>query len=141
MVCWWNCSRRKLRIHAFLLSFKLCLMLAIWRIGNIMPPTYSGVPQGSIVSPILANVLLHELDVFMNHMKQRFDQGKKRKANPIYRRYCGKIERLRRKGDSLKGKEERKHELLTFALVSSVRVQTQNRSSKRSDSSSSKTSS
>ena len=27
--------------------------------------TYSGVPQGSICAPILANVYLHELDLFM----------------------------------------------------------------------------
>lgn len=73
--------------------------------------TYSGVPQGSIVSPILANVLLHELDIFMKTVKEQFYQGKKRKANPIYRRYCAQIERLRRKGDSLKGREERKQEL------------------------------
>ena len=73
--------------------------------------TYSGVPQGSIASPILANVLLHELDAFMNTMKARFDQGKKRKNNQMYRRLCAKIERLRRKGDSLKGEEEGKQEL------------------------------
>ena len=73
--------------------------------------TYSGVPQGSIVSPILANVLLHELDAFMVSMKHRFDQGRKRKDNPMYRRYSVTIARLRRKGDSLKGKEEGKQEL------------------------------
>ena len=73
--------------------------------------TYSGVPQGSICAPILANVLLHELDTFMSTMKRRFDQGKKRKENPLYRRYCYHIRRLRREGDSLKGKEEAKHEL------------------------------
>jgi RNA-directed DNA polymerase len=48
--------------------------------------TYSGVPQGSIVSPTLANVLLHELDGFMSKMKAKFDQGKKRKNNRAYRR-------------------------------------------------------
>jgi RNA-directed DNA polymerase len=73
--------------------------------------TYSGVPQGSICAPILANVLLHELDTFMSMVKQRFDQGKKRKENPLYRRYSYHIRCLRRKGDSLKGKEEGKHEL------------------------------
>lgn len=73
--------------------------------------TYSGVPQGSIASPILANVLLHELDGFMNMMKARFDHGKKRKNNRMYRCLCAKIERLRRRGDSLKGKEEGKQEL------------------------------
>src|SRR5229473_5502537 len=49
--------------------------------------TYSGVPQGSICAPILANVYLHELDCFMKTVKRRFDQGKKRKENPLYRRY------------------------------------------------------
>lgn len=67
--------------------------------------TYSGVPQGSIVSPILANVYLHELDNFMRSMKSQFDIGKKRKKSASYARCCGTIERLRRKGDSLKGKE------------------------------------
>src|SRR6266436_9660585 len=73
--------------------------------------TYSGVPQGSICAPILANVLLHELDTFMGTMKRRFDQGKKRKENPMYRRYSYQIRRLRKEGDSLKGKEEGQHEL------------------------------
>jgi group II intron reverse transcriptase/maturase len=73
--------------------------------------TYSGVPQGSIVSPVLANIYLHELDCFMKTLKKDFDQGKKRKRNPPYYRYCGKIERLRRKWDMLKGKEENKQKL------------------------------
>lgn len=68
--------------------------------------TYSGVPQGSIVSPILANVLLHELDRFMQDLKARFDAGERRRINPVYGRYKGKIGRLRKKWDSLKGKEE-----------------------------------
>jgi group II intron reverse transcriptase/maturase len=73
--------------------------------------TYSGVPQGSIVSPILANVYLHELDLFMKQVKKNFDQGKRRKKNPPYHRYSGKIERLRKKGDFLKGKEGKEQEL------------------------------
>src|SRR5207247_11301055 len=47
----------------------------------------------------------------MSNEEQRFDQGKKRKENPLYRRYSCHIRCLRRKGDSLKGKEEGKHEL------------------------------
>ncbi|HYU76247.1 MAG TPA: reverse transcriptase domain-containing protein [Ktedonobacteraceae bacterium] len=73
--------------------------------------TYSGVPQGSIVSPVLANVYLHELDCFMKTLKENFDQGKKRSKNSAYNRYCGKIERLRKKGDTLKGKEGKEQEL------------------------------
>ena len=41
--------------------------------------TYSGTPQGGIVSPILANIYLHELDEFMEQKKQEFDRGKVRR--------------------------------------------------------------
>src|SRR5262244_2302044 len=40
--------------------------------------TYSGTPQGGIVSPILANIYLHEFDEFMEQKKQEFDRGKVR---------------------------------------------------------------
>jgi len=67
--------------------------------------TYSGVPQGSIVAPILANVYLHELDVFMKGLKEQFDQGKRRAKYPAYHRYTERIRLLRKKVDLLKGKE------------------------------------
>lgn len=40
--------------------------------------TYSGSPQGSGMSPVLANVYLHELDLAMDKMKLRFDIGDSR---------------------------------------------------------------
>lgn len=47
--------------------------------------TYSGTPQGGVVSPILANIYLHELDEFLTTMKARFDRGDRRAENPRYR--------------------------------------------------------
>src|SRR5260370_17422940 len=47
----------------------------------------------------------------MSTMNRRADQGKKRKENPLYRRYSYQIRRLRGEWDSLKRKEEGKHEL------------------------------
>jgi RNA-directed DNA polymerase len=41
--------------------------------------TFSGTPQGGIVSPILANIYLHELDEFMEKKRQEFNEGKMRK--------------------------------------------------------------
>src|SRR5713226_3338912 len=73
--------------------------------------TYSGVPQGSIVSPILANIYLHELDLFMKTRKEQFDQGRWRKPNKPYNRYTQRISRLRKKGDVLKEKEVEKEKL------------------------------
>jgi RNA-directed DNA polymerase len=76
--------------------------------------TYSGVPQGSICAPILANVYLHELDLFMKTMKEAFDKGTRRKGNRAYIRHSNKIHRLRKKGDRLKGKENSKEMLQTI---------------------------
>ena len=46
--------------------------------------TYSGTPQGGIVSPLLANVVLHELDQFMQAKQQAFNKGEKRRKNRDY---------------------------------------------------------
>jgi group II intron reverse transcriptase/maturase len=46
--------------------------------------TFSGTPQGGVVSPILANIYLHELDEFLAQMKARFDRGKYRQVHMPY---------------------------------------------------------
>ena len=73
--------------------------------------TYSGVPQGSICAPILANVYLHELDCFMKTVQEQFHQGKERRPNKGYEHYSRKIRRLRKKYDTLKGKGAEKEQL------------------------------
>jgi len=73
--------------------------------------TYSGVPQGSIVSPVLANISLHEFDLFMSHMKEQFDQGKRRRTNHASQRYTDAIRSLRKKAETLKGKQAGKDKL------------------------------
>ncbi|MCI0390667.1 MAG: reverse transcriptase domain-containing protein [Acidobacteria bacterium] len=68
--------------------------------------TYSGVPQGAICSPILANVYLHELDQFMEEMKSKFDRGKRRAKNREYANYSHRIACLRKMIDQLKVDEQ-----------------------------------
>lgn len=56
-----------------------------------------GTPQGSIVSPILANVYLHELDLFVESLRARHEKGDKRKPNPEYRAIQRRRLRLEKK--------------------------------------------
>lgn len=57
--------------------------------------TFSGAPQGGVISPILANIYLHELDEFMEDMKVRFDKGTSRKRSAHYLE-CSRQIRIRR---------------------------------------------
>ncbi len=70
--------------------------------------TYSGTPQGGVVSPILANIYLHELDQFLRGLKARFDKGTRRAENPRYRNLTISIYARRRRIDRLKaqGRED-----------------------------------
>lgn len=49
--------------------------------------TYSGTPQGGVLSPLLANIMLHKLDVFVEDVLiPKYTKGKLRQGNPEYHR-------------------------------------------------------
>jgi group II intron reverse transcriptase/maturase len=45
-----------------------------------------GIFQGNSVSPLLCNIYLHELDLFLENVKKSFDKEKRRRKNPQYRK-------------------------------------------------------
>jgi hypothetical protein len=58
----------------------------------------AGTPQGGIVSPILANAYLHELDEKVEEIRQRLEKGKKKRRNPLYKKLQARKDRLAKQG-------------------------------------------
>ena len=75
--------------------------------------TYSGTPQGGIVSPLLCNAFLHQLDEYMMQdldanraqTKQESDQ----RTNPAYRKIANAISKCRRRLRGNPVRTERRH--------------------------------
>jgi retron-type reverse transcriptase len=62
--------------------------------------TLSGVPQGGVVSPILSNIYLNELDTFVEQeLIPQYTRGAQRAASPAYRQVDALLRRARRRGD------------------------------------------
>jgi group II intron reverse transcriptase/maturase len=61
--------------------------------------THSGTPQGGILSPLLSNIYLNELDRFIeDDLMPQYNRGKRRATNPAYKRLSSRIDRRRQSG-------------------------------------------
>jgi group II intron reverse transcriptase/maturase len=71
--------------------------------------TYSGTPQGGIVSPLLANIVRNELDVYVEDtLIPKYTKGKRRKANLEYERRSAEARRAKHSGNWKKANERRR---------------------------------
>ncbi len=62
--------------------------------------TYSGVPQGGVVSPILSNLVLDKLDKYVETgLIPAYTRGSRRKTNPPYVALTVAASRARKRGD------------------------------------------
>ena len=68
--------------------------------------TWSGTPQGGVISPILANIYLHELDMFMAKLMGSFNKGKTRKFNPEHQALIQQMRRINKSLQRLNAESE-----------------------------------
>ena len=95
-----NILRRRIKDEKF-----LSLMWKFLKAGYMEQweyhKTYSGTPQGSGMSPILANIYLSELDTFMEEYKARFDtEPFKRNASKEYEKIARRYRKAKKKLDA-----------------------------------------
>jgi hypothetical protein len=57
--------------------------------GNLVKPEI-GTTQSRILTPLLCNIVLHELDKYMADNEIKFSKGKTRKINPVYKSLINK---------------------------------------------------
>lgn len=71
--------------------------------------THSGTPQGGIVSPLLSNIVLHELDEFITQsLMPRFNKGVTRRATKAYLNTNARRRYAEKQGDIEQAKRARK---------------------------------
>jgi retron-type reverse transcriptase len=76
-------------------------MLAVGYLEDcVWNPTLSGVPQSGVASPILSNIYLHRLDMFVEKvLLPEYNRGERRKHSPAYRKVHGELAKAHRRGD------------------------------------------
>lgn len=74
-------------------------------LGNAAQKAIIGTPQGSVLSPLLCNIFLHELDKFMEKVSNEKKEGVERRQNAEYTRINYNISKSRTLAEKL---EQRK---------------------------------
>lgn len=86
--------------------------------------TYSGTPQGGIISPMLANIYLDKFDKYIKEYAAKFRKGDRRSINPEYWRLNNKKNWLKKKMQKTSDEQIRKSYLYEIAQLSKQMLST-----------------
>ena len=88
-----------------------------WRLNA----TYSGTPQGGILSPILANIYLHELDMKVEAMQKGFAKGHDRAYSAAYSAASSELKKAENRLQAAQTAEERQNILKSIHRIKVAR--------------------
>jgi len=90
--------RKKIQDERFINLIRKLLGAGYMDMRGPRQDSLAGTAQGGIVSPILANIYLHELDAKIEELRQKLEKGTTRRRNPAYRRISERRLSLLHKG-------------------------------------------
>ena len=93
-----NVLRKKIKDEQFLSLIWKFLNAGYQDLERAKHNSLAGTLQGGIVSPILANIYLHELDTFVEQLQMELEKGKKRRPNHEYELVSARRYRLAKAG-------------------------------------------
>ena len=98
--------RQRIKDERFINLIWKFLRVGIREENGSLTPSKLGTPQGGTISPILANIYLHEFDIWVEKTQKRLTKGKKRKPNPEWRSIIRKKDYLIKNGKAEADDEE-----------------------------------
>ena len=101
-----NKKIKDMRIIKLIWKFLKAGYMENWKYHN----TFSGTPQGGIISPLLSNVYLHELDKFVDDLAKEFDKPSSQRLTDEYVRARAEVFNIKRRIN--RASDERRPELL-----------------------------
>nr|YP_010977144.1 hypothetical protein UYH45_mgp21 [Daedalea dickinsii]WNZ34349.1 hypothetical protein [Daedalea dickinsii] len=83
---------------------------------NVYQHSITDTPQGSIISPLLCNIFMNQLDQYVEDLASNYDKGIKPRLNNEYSAHANALARAKRRGDT----ERLRTEMIAMRELSSI---------------------